>query len=312
MAAALVDRGGRVLLSTRPPGKHLAGLWEFPGGKLEPGEARRAGLERELREEIGVCPLETRPLIRVDHEYPDRTVHLDVWRVAAWRGTPAAREGQRLEWVAVDDLPARPMPPADRPVVGALRLPERYLVTPDPGRDPDAFLARLALCLAGGVRLVQLRAPSLRGTPLVELAHRAALLCREHGARLLVNGDPQTALAAGAGGVHLSSARLLALPARPLSRDLLVGASCHDAAELAQAVRVEADFAVLGPVRPTPTHPGAATLGWEGFRALASAEPLPVYALGGVAEPDLPAAWEAGAQGIAAIRGLWDPSGPLP
>ena len=121
----LVDRAGT----------HLSGLWEFPGGKLMPGESRENGLARELDEELGVRVLAAQPLIRVRHRYPEREVVLDVWRVDSYVGEPYGREGQPIMWRDVQGLEAAEFPPADAPVLSALRLPARYLVTPEPGGD---------------------------------------------------------------------------------------------------------------------------------------------------------------------------------
>jgi mutator protein MutT len=125
VAAAVIDAAGRVLIAQRPAGKHLAGGWEFPGGKLEPGEERVAGLARELREELGIAIETPRPLMRVRHAYPTREVLLDVWVVRRYAGEPAGLDGQALRWCAQEDLPAANLLPADAPIVAALRLPER-------------------------------------------------------------------------------------------------------------------------------------------------------------------------------------------
>jgi mutator protein MutT len=121
----VTDADGRVLIAQRPPGKHLAGGWEFPGGKLEPGETREAGLARELHEELGITIATPRPLIRVRHAYPTREVLLDMWVVTRYQGKPRGLDGQALRWCAQDDLPAAELLPADKPIVAALRLPER-------------------------------------------------------------------------------------------------------------------------------------------------------------------------------------------
>ncbi len=121
VAGVLVNERREVLVARRPPGGHLAGLWEFPGGKLESGEAPRAGLERELWEELGIRVLAARPFIQVEHDYPDRSVLLDVWRVRRWRGAPRGREGQPLAWVSPAALEEMSFPPADDPVIAALR-----------------------------------------------------------------------------------------------------------------------------------------------------------------------------------------------
>jgi 8-oxo-dGTP diphosphatase len=121
-----MDAQGRVLIAERPAGKHLAGRWEFPGGKLEHGEERRTGLARELREELGiVISAAPRPLIRLEHTYPDKHVHLDIFVVRRYQGEPQGREGQALRWVSQDELESVELLPADGPIVPALRLPER-------------------------------------------------------------------------------------------------------------------------------------------------------------------------------------------
>jgi 8-oxo-dGTP diphosphatase len=125
VAAAVIDAAGRVLIAQRPMGKHLAGGWEFPGGKLEPGEAREDGLARELLEELGITISLPRPLIRVRHAYPTREVLLDMWVVTRYQGEPRGLDGQALRWCSQEDLPAANLLPADKPIVAALRLPER-------------------------------------------------------------------------------------------------------------------------------------------------------------------------------------------
>jgi mutator protein MutT len=125
VAAAVIDLQGRVLIAQRPAGKHLAGGWEFPGGKLEAGEERRVGLARELREELGITISTPRPLIRLRHAYDDIEVLIDMWVVRQYRGEPSGLDGQALRWVPRDELEAAELLPADGPIVAALRLPER-------------------------------------------------------------------------------------------------------------------------------------------------------------------------------------------
>jgi mutator protein MutT len=125
VAAAVTDGLGRVLIAQRPAGKHLAGGWEFPGGKLWAGEDRRAGLARELREELGITLSNPRPLIRVRHTYDYGGVLIDMWVVRHYSGEPAGLDGQALRWVSHEELEAVELLPADGPIVAALRLPER-------------------------------------------------------------------------------------------------------------------------------------------------------------------------------------------
>jgi 8-oxo-dGTP diphosphatase len=120
VAAALYDADGRLLIAQRPPGKHLAGRWEFPGGKLAAGESELAALTRELREELGVEVLAARPFMRLEHAYPDRTVELSLWIVERFRGVPRSLDAQQLRWVAPAALAAEDILEADRPFVAAL------------------------------------------------------------------------------------------------------------------------------------------------------------------------------------------------
>jgi 8-oxo-dGTP diphosphatase len=137
------------------------------------------------------------------------------------------------------------------------------------------------------------------------LARQTLRLCRQSGAKLLVNADPAVANALDADGVHLPAKRFMHLRERPLGLDKLVAASCHDEAELAQAARIGCDFCVLSPVLPTASHPGAPTLGWERFRRLCLGASLPVYALGGMLRDHAAIARANWGQGVAMLGGIW-------
>ncbi len=122
-AVALIDVDGRVLLAQRPPGKSLAGLWEFPGGKVEPGETPEAALIRELGEELGIDTWQSclAPLTFASHSYDDFHLLMPLFACRRWRGIPIAQEGQTLAWVRPDKLRDYPMPPADLPLIPILR-----------------------------------------------------------------------------------------------------------------------------------------------------------------------------------------------
>jgi 8-oxo-dGTP diphosphatase len=305
VAGVLSDARGRILLARRTAGRDLAGAWEFPGGKLEAGESPLQALARELHEELGVSLGSAEPLIAVPQAYPDKRIVLDVYRVTEFSGVPRGREKQALAWAPLEKLSTYPMPPADGPVVAALSQADRYLITPPELIEADSeFLRRLETALAAGIRRVQLRMRQEDRTHLGRCAEAIKKRCDAHGAELLINGDIALAQTIGC-GVHLPSAQLMALRERPLPSNRVVAASCHDEKELRQAQSLGLDFVVLGPVAKTPSHPDRSPLGWKGFADLREQVSLPIYALGGMRRNDLAKARRHGAQGIAAIRGLW-------
>jgi len=296
---------GEVLLARRSADRHQGGLWEFPGGKIGPGETAQQALARELQEELGVEVERRRPLIRVSCCYADRKVVLDTWLVSQWRGEPHGKEGQPLSWVLPHELHHWPMPAADKPILSALNLPDTYLITPPGVESPQRFLQQLEQALQSGISLLQFRVFGLEAKRLEWLAREACLLCKEHDARMMLNGSAALARKIGAHGLHLDRRRLLSSGSRKDVPGLLLGASCHDARELLQAENLGVDFAVLSPVLPTLSHPDAEVLGWDGFSKLCRSTSVPLYALGGMSAEMLAQSWAQGAQGIAGIRGLW-------
>jgi 8-oxo-dGTP diphosphatase len=307
VAGVIRDARGRILLARRTEGRDLAGLWEFPGGKVEPGEAPEAALVRELREELGIEARVTAPLICVPQQYADKRLVLDV-RQVQFTGMPKGLDGQALVWAPPHALASYAMPPADRPVVAALLQADRYVITPAPEHDP-AWLAALARALETGVRRVQLRAPGLEPSRWARLAEQAVWMCRDAGAEVLLNGDLGMAERLGV-GVHLRSSQLHEAGIEHRLESCKAGghgiaASCHGVDELQRAQQLGCGFAVLGPVLPTRSHPDAAGIGWQAFAAMREQASLPIYALGGLGPDDIAHARMHGAQGIAAIRGLW-------
>lgn len=307
VAGVIADARGRILLARRTRGRDLAGLWEFPGGKVEPGETPQQALQRELQEELGIDARIGDPLICVPQQYPHKRIRLDVYRVAAWNGPVKALDGQALAWVPPHRLRRYAMPPADRPVVAALLDPDRCLVTPTPGADAaadTAWVAAVQRAVQGGVRLVQFRAPDLEPHRWRRLMRMAIDRCRDCDVQWLVNGDADAARELGI-GLHLPSRQLLALSLRPLPSEQPVAASCHSVAELRHAAAIGCDWAVVGPLRATATHPGVAGIGWQAFEMLREQADLPIHAIGGMTPDDIAEARSHGAQGIAAIRALW-------
>jgi 8-oxo-dGTP diphosphatase len=305
-AAVILRPDGAFLLGQRAADTFYAGYWEFPGGKVERGETPRDALVRELHEELEIEVLEATPWILREHIYEHAHVRLHFFRVTAWRGELKDHVHAALAWQRAEALEVTPMLPANAPVLAALRLPDFYAITHAGEIGAAEQLKQLERAVANGLGLVQLREPRLSPPDVSEFARAAVEICHAGDAKVLVNGDIDLARRVGADGVHLPAAQLNVLESRPDFQ--LVAASCHTRAELERAAQLGLDFAVLGPVKSTASHPGQAGMGWKTFADLALDLPLPIYALGGLARADMKVAQAAGAQGIAAIRAAWTQS----
>lgn len=311
VAVAVLRRAdGRVLVAERPGWRHQGGGLEFPGGKLDPGETVDTALKRELEEELGICLRRWQPLVRVRHRYPDRNVVLHVGLVEDWTGEPRGVEGQALEWLAPGQLDPDRFPAANRPIVAALRLPARYLVTPEvPESELESVVSGLRAAVHAGVRLLQLRAPGWREAAWSALLRAACDLTDTAEARVDVianTADPGwLEYFPSLAGIHLNAHAAREFSQRSIPGDRILSCACHDAGELRQAERIEADLVVVGHVQATPSHPDEQALGWEGLAALTGETTLPVYAIGGLSPDDLPTARAHGAIGVAGIRGFW-------
>jgi len=304
VAVAVIERpDAAFLLAQRPRGRVYSGWWEFPGGKVEPGETPEAALARELHEELGIEVGKAYPWITRQYAYPHATVRLHFFRVVQWSGEPLAKEHDAICWQRLGEPMVAPMLPANAPVLSALSLPLEYAITTAETMGVDAMRERIARRLANGLRLIQVRDKSLPPAAREDWARSVIAHARRYGAKVLVNSDLDLARRVGADGVHLSARALDDTQARP--EGLLAAASCHGASELSRAVDLEVDFVVLGPVKATATHPGAATLGWTQFAELARGIAIPIYAIGGLTSDDLDDARRAGAHGVAMIRGAW-------
>jgi 8-oxo-dGTP diphosphatase len=304
VAAAVITRSdGCVLLAQRPIGKPYAGYWEFPGGKLEPGESAVDALARELQEELGITITHAAPWIAQEFVYPHAHVELDFFRVLGWIGEPFGHDGQSFAWQKPGAFDVAPLLPANTRVLAALTLPGVCGVTNAGDIGEEEFLARAERALVAGLRLIQLREKDWPAARRDAFAARFLPLAARFGARVLLNGSVEDARRGGFAGVHWPAATLTAATSRP--RDLLVAASCHSRDELAHAATLDVDFAFVGPVQPTATHPGAPTLDWKGFAACIEATRVPVYAIGGLTRDDLAIAIDHGAHGIALRRSAW-------
>ncbi len=312
VAGILLNGGGNYLLAQRPPGKVMAGFWEFPGGKVEAGETLRQALDRELEEELGIRVDRATPWMTQQFDYPHARVVVSFFRVLAWSGIPRSCESQTLGWFdsAVPLPEGLDLLPANFPLIRALSLPPVYGLTRANELGEERMLTVIDDACARGLRLLQVREKSWSVGQIMGFVRKIRQRTQLWPVRILVNGDPELAQEAGADGVHLP-ARLLGLlkdrPALPW-----VGASCHSRTELERAQELGVDFAVLGPVLPTQTHPDAPSLGWTEFAVLRHESALPVYAIGGLTGLALNPALQQGAQGIAVMRGLEDWAETIP
>lgn len=302
------DGSYRFLLGQRAPDTFYPGYWEFPGGKVEVGETPRQALLRELEEELAIEVLAADPWIVLEHEYEHAHVRLHFFRVRAWRGTLRDRVHSALSWQPLDAPRVGPMLPANDPVLKSLRLPDLMALTNGCALGLQGQLDALDALLcrhAGAPPLLQLReADSVLRDALRAPMHKA---CRQAGALLLENCGVEArideALRLQADGIHLNSALLMRLDARPPAA--WVGASCHDRTQLDHAIALGLDYVVLGPVLPTPSHPEQPGMGWEAFTQAIAECPLPVYAIGGMQIETLAQAWACGAHGIACLSAAW-------
>ena len=292
------DSEGKVLISLRHDKAHQGGLWEFPGGKVEPGESVEEALARELKEELDISVQEIAPLIKVEHQYVDLQVLLDVWLVTHFSGQPVGRESQEVQWVSPEKLTGYSFPEANMPIIVAASLPGEYAIL---NAEEDAgLLTDLNTILDNGVKLIQARLKRLSEKEVMQFFELAIPLCKEKGAILLVNSAVKNTECINVDGIHLTSQDLLALKQRPVDYDW-VAASCHNREELQHAAEIGVDFVVLAPVLPTKTHPEAEAMGWDKFKALTASVNIPVFALGGMTRQDKGLSLRAGAQGIAGI-----------
>lgn len=313
--AVVVDQQNKVCISRRHQSSHQGGLWEFPGGKVEPGETINQALVREIREELGLEIHQSRNLIQIQHEYTDRRVCLHVCRVISYSGKASSVEGQPVRWVPIEQLSNYEFPAANLPIIKSLQLPARYLIT-GKFEDTSDFTRRLQQAIKNGIRLIQLRLKDdslLDKNDAQKLLEIAASMCQQANAKLMLNlsstfRDIVDLRGIEYDGLHADSRTLsemnLDVESKP-DAGKLFSASCHNPVELEKAMQLNADFLVLSPVQKTTSHPDMDAMGWDSFAEMIKAVPIPVYALGGVNEQDIERVWLHGGQGIAAISAFW-------
>jgi 8-oxo-dGTP diphosphatase len=319
--AVFIRPDGCFLLSSRPAGKPYAGFWEFPGGKIERGETVFDALRRELIEELNVVIDRASPWFTYMMHYEHASVRLHAWRVTQWHDVDAGgmrgMEGQQWRWQCLDAITVAPTLLGCAPIFRALALPTTYVVTNASEVGGEAYLKQIRAVWSKNAserpsmlefgskqicfpRLVQIRENAMLREEKLAFSTSLISQARKVNALVMVNSDLALARTTNANGVHLTSAQLKTIEARP---DFdWVGASVHTTAELARAAELKCDFAVLGSVKQTASHPGQTPIGWTKFGDMVRNSPIPVFAIGGLTHADMADALAHGAHGIAMQR----------
>ncbi len=305
IAIGVLKRDGLVCLTLRQSYQSFSGCWEFSGGKVEGRELPAEALTREMKEELGVVVTQWQPLIVIPWQYDTFAVRLHVFESDQFCGEPKGCEGQALQWVAIDELGGMNFPNANKGIVTALQLASQYMISGAFTDERDALM-RLELGFKQGISLCQLRAKSLDQAIFISLAHEATSLAKQYGVKMLLNGSPELLKQLpDATGIQLASHAMFQYSSRPISSNKLLGVSTHNEAEIEQALKIDADFILLSPVKKTTSHPDMDGMGWMHFAELVAKVPVPVFALGGMKPEDVAKAKQCGAQGVAAISGFW-------
>lgn len=304
-AGILISTNGQFLMGNRPAGKPYAGYWEFPGGKLEQGESAQEALFRELNEEMGIQVKAATPWITQRFNYPHADVELRFFKVTAWDGTLHGHEGQQLAWQSIGQMNVSPILPANGPILRSLALPTQISISNVAELGIEAFLAQLATKWANEAAWVLLREPQLSSSDYANLVKTVQQIARPHGGKIIIHRDIELARQLNIDCVHLTSTQLAALSERPQDMDW-VSASTHTLTDLQKVDQLGLDFAFLGHVNPSQSHPSEAPLGWNGFEALCQhGWRFPIFAIGGQSTQTLNTAQQHGGHGVAILRAAW-------
>jgi len=306
--AVIKNQHGQFFIAKRPETSHQGGFWEFPGGKVENGESVQEALARELFEEVGITVLDANPLIRIHHDYDDKSVLLDVWCINEFSGVAHGKEGQETGWINLEQFSEYTFPEANTPIIKALNLPDKYMIT---GKftSEENLLKKTQAAIEEGLMMIQFRAPELDSDIYFSLAGKIYNICNRNNVKLLLNTSFENYINQQAftfsHGLHLNSKEIHQYPSEQ-NFDFLTSTSVHDNEELFLAEEKGIGFVLLSPVKKTLSHPDSEPLGWVDFRKFTEKAKLPVYALGGMRKNDIETARTNGGQGIAAIGEFWN------
>ncbi|QZA79463.1 Nudix family hydrolase [Deefgea tanakiae] len=304
-AGILINASGQFLLGSRPTGKPYACYWEFPGGKLEQGESAAEALSRELKEEMGIQVTQATPWITQRFNYPHADVELQFFKVTAWDGLLHGHEGQALAWQNIGQLNVSPILPANGPILRSLALPSQINISNVAELGLQTFLTQLEAKWAKEAAWVLIREPQLSSSDYVKVVKSVQQIARPHGGKIIIHHDIELARSLNIDCIHLTSAQLTAMGERPQGMDW-VSASTHNLADLQQVDRLGLDFAFLGHVNSSQSHPNQAPLGWNEFEALCQhGWRFPILAIGGQSPETLSTAQRHGGHGIAVLRAAW-------
>ena len=301
----LKDSDGKYLLGKRLNSQSWSGWWEFPGGKLESNESPSDALKREIFEELGVVVSNYRQWTKRKVVEKNKIITLYFFLITSWSGLVNGKEGQELQWVDLKTYKAKKVLPPNQIIHHALRndLPAIYAITNFQEMSSDNFFQALKRQVNDGLRLIQIREKTLVETELEALITSIKKILQDTNVRIIINSSISLAYKHQLDGVHLNSKQLHDLKYFP--KDLLVGVSCHSKKDLEIAEEKNADFAVLGSVKETLTHPNFRPIGWRKFNKLVDNSNIPIYSIGGMTKNDIPSSFDCGAIGISSQRAIW-------
>lgn len=303
VAVILNREENKVLLTKRLPNKHLAGYWEFPGGKVEENESIEKALIREIKEEIGVTLHSPDQFQIIKHEYDTHSVTLHIYKTSKFSGKIDCLEVESYEWASINKLHSYQLPPANIKIIKNLQLNSIYAITREDFLASDIELNKIRKLLVKGIDLLQIRLPDSDQSNIEDVLEK--LQSANILNKIIINSYPELVEKFNLQGLHLKSSDLLKLKEKELDDKFIVGASCHNEAEIKKANQLDLDYIFISPIKKTKLYSEDKLLGWRKLSELIKLAKMPVYALGGLNMNDITQAQNIGARGIAMIRDVW-------